>query len=71
MEQDHRGITPRSYPMRGFGSVMSAGRFCRAYEEQRQYFRTRSQPHERVSLAAQRHLFRDRWAAALTELAAA
>ncbi len=57
--------------MRGFGSVTAADRFCRAYEEQRQYFRARSRPYERVSLAAQRHLFRDRWAAVLTELAAA
>ena len=57
--------------MRGFGNVASAARFCRAHEEQRQYFRARSRPHERVSLAAQRRLFHDRWAAVLTELAAA
>ena len=71
VEQDHRGVKQRSYPMRGFGSVTSAGRFCRAHEEQRQYFRTRRRPHERVALAAQRRLFRDRWAAVVTELAAA
>ncbi len=57
--------------MRGFGRVTAAARCCPAFEEQRQYFRAWSRPGERVSLAAQRHLFRDRWAAVLTELAAA
>jgi putative transposase len=28
-EQEHRGITQRYYPMRGFGNVVSAARFCR------------------------------------------
>ena len=69
--QDHRALKQRYYPMRGFGSVASAGHFCRAYEEQRQYFRARTTMHERISLADQRHLFQDRWAAMLTELAAA
>ncbi len=71
IEQDHRAIKQRYYPMRGFGHVASAARFCRTHEEQRQYFRARRRPHERVSLAAQRRLFHDRWAAVLTELAAA
>jgi transposase-like protein len=39
MEQDHRGIKGRYRPMRGFGSVMGAARFCAAYEEVRDYFR--------------------------------
>jgi putative transposase len=30
LEQDHRGIKPRYYPMRGFGTVEAAARFCRA-----------------------------------------
>jgi transposase-like protein len=30
LEQDHRGIKQRSYPLRGFGSVAAAARFCRA-----------------------------------------
>ncbi len=71
IEQDHRGIKQRYYPMRGFGTVTAAGRFCRAHEEQRQYFRARRRPHQRVSLTAQRHLFQDRWTAVLSELAAA
>jgi putative transposase len=32
-EQDHRGIKQRSYPMRGFGCVVSAACFCRACDE--------------------------------------
>jgi transposase-like protein len=32
-EQDHRGIKQRYYPMHGFGSFMSAARFCRAFDE--------------------------------------
>ena len=61
----------RYYPMRGFGSFASAARFCADFEEQRQYFRPRTRPDERVSLAEQRRQFRDRWAAVLTEMAAA
>ena len=41
LEQDHRGIKQRYSPMRGFGSFDSASRFCRAFDEQRQYFRLR------------------------------
>src|SRR5215211_5662672 len=71
IEQDHRGLKQRYYPMRGFGSVASAARFCPAFEEQRQYFRARRRMGEGVSLAGQRRLFRDRWATLLTEVMAA
>ena len=57
--------------MRGFGSGASAARFCRAFGEQRQYFRARRRMGERVSLVEQRGLFRDRWATLLSELMAA
>jgi putative transposase len=33
IEQDHRGIKQRYYPMLGFGAFPSAERFCRAFEE--------------------------------------
>ena len=33
VEQDHRGIKQRYYPMQGFGAVESAQRFCQAYDE--------------------------------------
>ncbi len=71
IEQDHRGIKQRYYPMRGFGSVASATRFCPAFEEQRQYFRARRPMGERVSLREQRRLFRERWATLLGEVLAA
>ena len=57
--------------MRGFGSVASAARFCPALEEQRQYFRARRRMGERVALAEQRQLFRERWATLLSEVIAA
>src|SRR5262245_46580788 len=41
IERDHRGIKQRYYPMLGFGEFHSAQRFCRAFEELRQYFRPR------------------------------
>jgi putative transposase len=47
LEQDHRGIKQRYYPMRGFGSFACASRFCMAYNEQRQYFRYRTKVKER------------------------
>ena len=71
IEQDHRSIKQRSYPMRGFGSFASAARFCTGYEEQRQYFRPLRQSGERVSLAERRCRFQERWAAVIAELAAA
>jgi len=71
IEQDQRGVQQRSYPMRGCGSFTSAARCCSGFEEQRQYFRSRTRRDERVSLAEQRRLFRERWAALLTELAIA
>jgi putative transposase len=37
LEQDHRGIKQRYYPVRGFGSFQLASRFCTAYDEQRDY----------------------------------
>ena len=57
--------------MRGFGSVASAARFCPAFEEQRQYFRARRTMGEGISLAERRRLFRERWAALLSEVMSA
>jgi transposase-like protein len=63
MEQDHRGIKQRYYPMRGFGSFAAGSRFCTAYDEQRDYFHARTKPNEMVSLAEQRRLFQQRFGA--------
>jgi putative transposase len=60
LEQDHRGIKQRYYPMRGFGKFDSASRFCRAFDEQRDYFRYRTKPTQTVPLSEQRRLFRER-----------
>jgi transposase-like protein len=37
LEQDHRGIKGRYRPMRGFGSLASAGRFCRGLTSCRRF----------------------------------
>ncbi len=69
IEQDHRGIKQRYYPMRGFGSFDAAWRFCRAFEEQRQYFRLRRAMCQPVpSLADQRQEYSARWKVLLGEL---
>lgn len=41
IEQNHREIKQRYYPMRGFGTVEAAARFCSAFDELRHYFRLR------------------------------
>lgn len=63
MEQDHRGIKQRYYPMRGFGSFEGASRFCLGFDEQRDYFRYRTKPKEIVPLSEQRLMFRQRFGA--------
>ena len=40
LEQDHRGIKGRYRPMRGFKCPRSAARFCRAYDELRNFLRS-------------------------------
>ena len=56
LEQDHRGIKQRAHPMCGFKHFGSAARFCRVYDEVRNFFRVRSQRNEAVPLAWQRSL---------------
>jgi putative transposase len=57
IEQDHRGVKQRYYQMLGFGEFRSAQRFCRAFEEVRQYFRPRRKRNQVISLAHGRRLF--------------
>jgi putative transposase len=57
IEQDHRGIKQRYYPMLGFGAFPSAQHFCSAFDEVRQYFRPRRRRKQFVSLARQRQQF--------------
>ncbi len=60
LEQDHRGIKQRYYSMCGFGSVASASRFCRAFDEVRQFFRVLTTMKQHVSLVQQREVFHHR-----------
>jgi transposase-like protein len=63
LEQDHRGIKQRYYPMCGFGTVEAAARFCSAFDELRNYLRPRRTMGEVVSLLEQRQAFLQRLAA--------
>jgi transposase-like protein len=71
LEQDHRGIKQRYYPMLGFGSLASASRFCHAFEEVRSWFRPRQHMTQPVSLAGKRRLFMERFTALSALLMAA
>jgi len=71
MEQDHRGIKQRYYPVRGFSSFASAARFCSLHDELRDHLCYRQHLNETVSLAEQRRLFQDRWGAVCAVLQAA
>jgi len=57
LEQDHRGIKGRYRPMRGFKSPRSAARFCRAYDEVRNFLRLRTRHHQHVPADRRRLLF--------------
>jgi putative transposase len=57
IERDHRPVKQRYYPMLGFGALPSAKRFCRAFEELRQYFRPRRKQNEVISLSQARRQF--------------
>jgi len=60
LEQDHRGIKQRYYPMRGFGTFASAARFCGAFDELRNYFRLCHTMGKPLSLLEQRQIFLQR-----------
>jgi transposase-like protein len=67
IEQDHRALKQRYYPMLGF-RLASAERFCAAFEELRQYLRVK--PGRGATLAERRLVFVNRWNALMVELAA-
>jgi putative transposase len=66
LEQDHRGIKERYYPMRGFETIEAATRFCCAFDELRNYLRSRRTMGETVSLLEQRQAFLLRFTALQT-----
>ena len=71
LEQDHRGIKGRYRPMRGFKCPRSAARFCRAYDELRNFLRSRSRHHQHVPADCRRLLHLRRTATVLAILEAA
>ncbi|MBD1870387.1 IS6 family transposase [Cyanobacteria bacterium FACHB-471] len=60
IEQSHRGIKQRYYPMLGFGAIESAKRFCQAFDEVKQFLRPRAKMTELVSFSKQRERFIER-----------
>jgi putative transposase len=70
IEQDHRGIKQRYYPMLGFKSLRSAKRFCRSFDELRHYFRPRQSPHQFVPAAQQQQQFKRKLAVLQTTFVA-
>jgi putative transposase len=71
MEQDHRGLKGRYWPMLGFKCLRSAARFCRAYDELRNYLRLRTRRNQHVPAFRRRVLVLQRTVAVLGILAAA
>jgi putative transposase len=60
IEQDHRGIKQRYYPMLGFKNFQSAKRFCRSFDELRNYFRSRQRCNQIVPAVRRREQFRQK-----------
>ena len=71
LEQDHRGIKGRYRPMRGFKCPRSAARFCRGYDELRNFLRSRTRQHQPVPADRRRLQFLRRTVTVLTILKAA
>ena len=70
IEQDHRFIKQRYYPMLGFAKLESASRFCTAFDELRNYLRVRTVDGQQISASSRREIFTDRWSTLMTELSA-
>jgi putative transposase len=63
MEQDHRGVKGRYRSMRGFKNFDAAHRFCRAFDEVRNFLRPTCYINQNVSLARRRAIHVQRVAA--------
>ena len=57
LEQDHRALKGRYRPMREFKCPRSAARFCRGYDELRNYLRPRTRRNQHVPAFRRRVLF--------------
>ena len=62
LEQDHRGVKQRYYPMHSFGNVASAALFCSAFDELRNYLPPRYTVEKKMSLVEKRQVFCERLA---------
>src|SRR5919199_853005 len=71
LEQDHRGVRGRTRCMRGFKSFASAERFCRSYDELRDFLRSRTRHNQHAPADRRRLLHLRRATAALAILGAA
>ncbi|MCH7641695.1 MAG: IS6 family transposase [Chloroflexi bacterium] len=69
IEQNHRPIKQRYYPMLGFKRFDSASRFCTAFDELRHYLRIRPTGGEPVTSSRRREIFATRWSTLMAELA--
>jgi putative transposase len=63
IEQNHRSIKGRYRPMRGFKNFDAAQRFCRAFDEVRNFLRPATYINQNVSLARRRTIHVQRVAA--------
>jgi putative transposase len=70
LEQDHRGVKGRTRCMRGFKSFVSAERFCKSYDELRNFLRPRTRHNQSVSASRRRLLHLRRATAVLAILEA-
>ena len=68
IEQNHRHIKQRYYPMLGFKRFESASRFCTAFDELRNYLRFKTGSGDTSS--EKRSIFRTRWSILMLELSA-
>src|SRR4051812_49604420 len=71
LEQDHRGVKGRTRCMRGFKSFASAERFCRSYDELRDFLRPATRHNQPISASRRRLLHLRRATAVLAILEAA
>ena len=70
MEQSHRSIKQRYYPMLGFAKFESASRFCTAFDELQNYLRVDRSGNKRNTPADRLRVFNSKWTTLMTELSA-
>jgi transposase-like protein len=71
IEQTHRDIKGRYRPMRSFKSFDAAHRFCRAFDEVRNFLRPATYINQTISLACRRVIHVQRVAALRDQISAA